>query len=106
MPQVALVVLITVPQDQAHEMARTLVRERLAGCVNVVPATFSVYRWEDELSEDTEALLIVKTTQERYEALERRVRAMHTYQVPEILALTVGQSLPEFAAWLESSLQG
>ena len=101
----SLVVLITVPEDQAREMARTLVREQLAGCVNVLPGTYSVYRWEGELSEDTEALLIVKTTQERYDALERRVREMHPYQVPEILALEVGQSLPEFAAWLESSVK-
>jgi periplasmic divalent cation tolerance protein len=102
----SLVVLITVPEDQARELARTLVREQLAGCVNVVHSTYSVYRWEGELSEDTEALLIVKTTEERYAALERRVREMHPYQVPEILALTVGQSLPEFAAWLEGSVQG
>ena len=87
-------------------MARTLVRERLAGCVNVLPSTFSVYRWENELSEDTESLLLVKTTQERYPALEARVRQMHPYEVPEILALGVAQTLPQFAAWLEDSVVG
>ena len=102
----SLVVLIPVPEDQAHELARTLVRERLAGCVNVLPGTFSVYRWEGELSEDTESLLLVKTTQERYAALERRVRELHPYQIPEILALGVGQTPPEFAAWLEGSVRG
>ena len=102
----SLVVLITVPEDQAREMARTLVRERLAGCVNVLPATFSVYSWENEVSEDTESLLLVKTTQERYPALEARVRQMHPYEVPEIVALSVGQTLPQFAAWLEDSVRG
>ena len=102
----SLVVLIPVPEDQARELARTLVRERLAGCVNVLPGTFSVYRWEGELSEDTESLLLVKTTQERYAALEARVRELHPYQIPEILALGVGQTPPEFAAWLEGSVRG
>ena len=101
-----LVVLITVPEDQAHKMARTLVRERLAGSINVLPGTFSVYRWENELSEDTESLLLVKTTQERYPALEARVRQMHPYEVPELLALKVEHTLPQFAAWLEDSVQG
>jgi periplasmic divalent cation tolerance protein len=101
----SLVVLITVPEDQARELARTLVRERLAGSVNVLPGTFSVYRWENEVSEDTEALLLVKTTQDRFLALEARVKALHPYEVPEILALQVGQELPQFAEWLQDSVQ-
>ncbi|WP_425145858.1 divalent-cation tolerance protein CutA [Deinococcus sp.] len=100
-----LVALITVPEDQARELARLLVRERLAGSVNVLPSTFSVYRWNDDAAEDIEALLIVKTTQERYQALEARVRELHPYQIPEIVALPAGRALPAFAEWLRDSVQ-
>ena len=101
-----LVVLIPVSQDQAQELARTLVRERLAGCVNVIPGSFSVYRWEGELAEDTEALLLVKTTEGAYPALEARVRELHSYQIPELLALNVDQTPTTFAAWLENNVRG
>ncbi|GGR38955.1 divalent-cation tolerance protein CutA [Deinococcus ruber] len=100
-----LIALITMPEDQARELARTLVRERLAGSVNVLPGTFSVYRWNGDAAEDTEALMIVKTTQERYPALEERVRALHPYQIPEIVALPTARTLPAFAEWLYESVE-
>ena len=79
----SLVVLVTVPSGRAHELARTLVHERLAGCVNVLPGVHSVYRWEGEVAEEPETLLLVKTTGERYPDLESRIRGMHPYEVPE-----------------------
>ncbi len=102
----SLVVLITVPEDQARDLARTLVRERLAGSVNVLSGSHSVYVWEGDVSEDTESLLLVKTTRERYGALQARVRELHPYQIPEILALDTVQELPEFSAWLRGVLPG
>jgi periplasmic divalent cation tolerance protein len=101
----SLVIFITVPEDQARDLARTLVHERLAGSVNVLPGTFSVYCWEGEVSESAEALLLVKTTQERYSALEARVKELHPYEVPEILALKVEHELAQFGAWLENSVK-
>lgn len=96
----SLVVLVTVPPERAHELARTLVAERLAGCVNLLPGLHSVYRWEGEVAEDPETLLLIKTTGERYPELEARIRAMHPYEIPEIIALPFDRALPEFQTWL------
>ncbi|MPY67591.1 divalent-cation tolerance protein CutA [Deinococcus sp. SDU3-2] len=96
----SLVVLVTLPPERAPELARTLVSERLAGCVNVMPGVQSVYRWEGEVAEDRETLLLIKTTGERYPELEARIREMHPYEVPEIVALPWDRALPEFQTWL------
>jgi periplasmic divalent cation tolerance protein len=96
----SLVVLVTVPPERAHELARTLVAERLAGCVNLLPGLHSVYRWEGEVAEDPETLLLIKTTGERYPEREARIRAMHPYEIPEIIALPFDRALPEFQTWL------
>lgn len=96
----SLVVLVTIPPERAHDLARTLVGERLAGCVNVVGTVHSIYRWEGDIAQDTEALLLIKTTGERYPELEARIRAMHPYEVPEIIALPFDRALPEFQSWL------
>ena len=99
----SLVVLVTVPPERAHELARILVTERLAGCVNVVGGLHSVYRWDGDVAEDPESLLIIKTTGERYPELEARVRSVHPYEVPEIIALPFDRALPEFQSWLLAS---
>jgi periplasmic divalent cation tolerance protein len=92
------VVLVTAPQDAAHELARTLVGERLAACINVVPGVRSIYRWQGAVEEDDEVLLVAKTRSDRVDALTQRVRELHPYDLPETLALpAVGGS----AAYLE-----
>ena len=73
--------------------------------VGVLGGIHSIYRWEGDLAEDPEALLLVKTTGERYPELEARIRAMHPYEVPEIVALPFDRALPEFQAWLRDSLE-
>jgi periplasmic divalent cation tolerance protein len=97
----ALVVLVTAPTaERAAEMARTLVEERLAACGNVVPGIRSIYRWEGEVQDDEEVLLVLKTTRERFEALRERVLALHPYEVPEVLALPVEAGSEKYLAWL------
>src|SRR5262245_8326177 len=84
----ALVVLSTFPDvDTAARVARTLVEERLAACANLVPTIRSIYRWQGAISDDAEALAIIKTTADRYAALAVRIAALHPYEVPEIIAL-------------------
>lgn len=100
----SLVVLVTLPPERAHDLARTLVSEHLAGCVNVVPGLLSVYRWQGEVAEDPESLLLIKTSGEQYPALEARIKALHPYEVPEIIALQYDRALPEFQSWLRESL--
>lgn len=97
----ALVVLVTTPTaEQAAELARTLVDERLAACGNVLPGVRSIYRWEGAVHDDAEALLVLKTTRGRFEALRDRVLALHPYQVPEVLALPVEAGSAAYLAWI------
>lgn len=100
----SLVVLVTLPPERAHDLARTLVAEHLAGCVNIVPGLHSVYRWHGEVAEDPESLLLIKTSGEKYPDLEARIKALHPYEVPEIIALQYDRALPEFQSWLREAL--
>jgi periplasmic divalent cation tolerance protein len=100
-----LVILVTLPPDRASDLARVLVEERLAGCVNIVPQMTTVYRWQGDVVVDGEALLIIKTEDDQYEALERRVAELHPYDVPEIVALPVGRALPSYLSWLQDSVR-
>ena len=97
----ALVVLVTTPSpERAAEIARALVEERLAACGNVVPGLRSIYRWEGKVQDDAEALLVLKTTRARFEALRDRVLALHPYEVAEVIALPVEAGSAPYLAWL------
>ena len=97
----ALVLLSTFPSaDKAAEAARVLVEERLAACVNLLGEVRSIYRWQDAVSDDREALAIIKTTPERYEALTARLLSLHPYEVPELVALPVTKGHAPYLAWL------
>lgn len=101
----ALVVLVTAPSvEVARDLARALVDEGLAACVNVVPEVTSIYRWQGRREETPEALLIVKTGPARYEALERRVLELHPYAVAEVLALPVARGAPRYVQWVQESV--
>jgi periplasmic divalent cation tolerance protein len=97
----ACVVLVTCPTaERAAEIARAVVEERLAACGNVVPGLRSIYRWEGKVQDDAEALLVLKTTRERFEALRERVLALHPYQVPEVIALPIEAGSAPYLAWI------
>jgi periplasmic divalent cation tolerance protein len=99
-----LIILVTVPnEDEANRIAESLVAERLAACVNVVPAVESIYRWEGKVVRDHELLLIIKSTAERYASLETRVKSLHSYSTPEIVAFSIDHGSPEYLAWLRHS---
>jgi periplasmic divalent cation tolerance protein len=89
---------VTAPRDDAADLARRLVDERLAACVNVVPCT-STYRWDDAVHEDEEAILLAKTTADRYPALADRIVAWHPYDVPCVERIDAGDAIDSFAAW-------
>ncbi|PNY81934.1 divalent-cation tolerance protein CutA [Deinococcus koreensis] len=101
----SLVVMVTIPPERAHDLARTLVSEHLAGCVNILPGLQSVYRWQGDVAEDPETMLLIKTSGERYPELEARIKSLHPYEVPEIIALQFDRALPEFQTWLRESLE-
>jgi len=96
------VVMCNAPPDQAETIARTLVEEHLAACVNVVPAVTSYYFWEGALQRDAEAALWIKVPKEKMEALSQRIREIHPYHTVEILALPVDveRSDPAYVAWV------
>ena len=91
-------VYVTAPRDAADQLARTLVEERLAACVNRFPCR-SVYRWEGEVHEDDEEILLVKTTDEGYDALSERIVELHPYDVPCIERFEETDVLAPFEAW-------
>ena len=103
--QGALVVLTTVGSDeQARSIAEALVERRLAACVNILPAVRSVYRWKGKLWDDEELLLIIKTTTERFAALREAIGSLHSYELPEVLALPVADADPAVLAWLNAAV--
>lgn len=100
-----LVVLITAADTaQAERIATALVEESLAACVNVVPGARSIYRWKGEVVRDEEALLLAKTTRARFDALMERVHALHTYDVPEVIALESAAMSKGYARFLAETL--
>lgn len=99
----ALLVFCTCPDEAtAASIAETLVVERLAACVNRLPGLTSVYLWQDKVETDTETLLLIKTTNARFDALCERLSELHPYEVPEIVATAVVKGLPEYLQWVST----
>lgn len=90
--------------EEAARIGRTLVDEQLAACVNLIPSVASTYRWRGQVEDAAEALLIVKTRQDLVERLTRRVQALHSYTVPEVIALPVVGGNPEYLRWIDDSV--
>jgi periplasmic divalent cation tolerance protein len=100
------IVLCTVPDEAAaKQIASTLVAEQLAACVNIVPGITSVYRWKGAIETAAELLLIIKTTMTVYTRLQDRIRALHPYELPEVIAISLDQGLPDYLAWIRTSLE-
>jgi len=101
--QQALLVLVNVPDEAvAQAIARLLVGQRLAACVNVLPTIRSLYQWQGAIEEATEVPLLIKTTQARYPELEAVIKTAHPYDVPEIIALPIIAGLPAYLQWLDA----
>ena len=98
----ARIVFCTCPDAAtASHLARTLVDERLAACVNVVPGVTSIYRWQGAVSEDAEVLLVAKTRRSLVERVAARVKELHTYELPETIALPIAAGSARYLEWLE-----
>ncbi len=98
----SVVVFCTCPAGE--ELAKSLVEQQLAACVNILPQVQSIYRWEGVIAQEQEQLLIIKTTLRAYPALEQAIRAQHPYAVPEIIALPVTQGYAPYLAWITESI--
>ena len=101
-----LLVYCTCPDHEAALLlANTLIDEALAGCINIVPGLTSIYHWKGKRETGTEELLMMKTTRERYPALEARIGELHPYELPEIIAVSIDHGLPAYLEWVEESCQ-
>ena len=97
----ALLILTNCPDETcAKALALALVEEKLAACVNLLPRMQSIYRWQGAVESASEILLLIKSTAANYAALEARIRELHPYEVPEIIALPITQGLPAYLNWL------
>ncbi len=86
--------------EEAKTIGQNLVRERIAACANVLSPMRSIYWWEDQLVEDEEIVLIVKTTQSKFEALNEKIIELHSYDCPCVVALPIEKGNPEYLGWL------
>ena len=99
----AIVVITTAgTEDQANLLAQELVERRHSCCVNIVPIHRSVYRWQGEICTDSEFMLIIKSREEEYEAIEKSIKELHSYDLPEILCFKVSRGEAGFLNWIMS----
>ncbi len=90
--------------EEANRLARRLVEDRLAACVNIVNSVRSVYRWRGKIEDSEETMLVIKSSRGLFEALRAVLEGAHSYEVPEVLALPVLAGSPNYLIWLESEL--
>ena len=100
--QYCIVYITTKDEDEARKIGRTLVEERLAACVNIHPIE-SIYRWEGNVEEETEVAMLVKTKTGLIDEVIQRVKELHSYEVPCIVALPIEKGYPDYLKWIEES---
>jgi periplasmic divalent cation tolerance protein len=99
-----IVCYITAPNEaEAANIARALVEDRLAACANIVKSVRSIYAWKGAIEDDAEVLMIVKTQKSLFQKLSEKVKALHSYDVPEIIALPIIDGSEEYLQWLRES---
>jgi periplasmic divalent cation tolerance protein len=100
-----IVVLTTCDSEkQAAELARALVDQRVAACINILPGARSIYRWKDQIEDSAEWLLVIKSRRDLFPALRAAVEKLHTYEVPELIALPIVDGSEPYLAWLDREL--
>jgi periplasmic divalent cation tolerance protein len=106
-PMTALFVYVTAgSREEAERLARAVVEERLAACANILPPIRSYYRWQGRTEEAEEVAIVMKTVAERFDALAARVRALHSYELPAIVALPIAAGLPAYLEWIAAETAG
>lgn len=102
---ILMVYCTTADVDEAKMIARTVVERQLAACCNVIPSISSVYCWDGEVKESTEAMLLIKTSQKLYEQLEKEIKMIHSYSVPEIIATPIVTGSTAYFDWIIECLE-
>ena len=91
-------------EDEARKIARSLVERQLAACVNIIPRIESIYRWQGKVESSQEWLLLIKTSTEKFAAVRDAIRALHSYELPECIAVSIEDGSAEYLQWLADSL--
>ena len=91
-------------KQQAEKIAQTVVMEKLAACVNVMPGIRSCYVWQTKLTWSEEVLLLIKTTEGRFNQLQDRIKTLHSYELPEIISVTIEDASQKYLDWIDKSI--
>ncbi|NVM53737.1 MAG: divalent-cation tolerance protein CutA [Candidatus Helarchaeota archaeon] len=97
------VVLVTASEEDGPKIAETLVKNRLAACVNIMPIR-SIYKWKEKIEDDKESLLIIKTKSTKIDQLKKSLREIHPYEIPECIVLSIENGLPDYLNWIDETL--
>ena len=101
-PKDILVVMVTAAnQEEAAKISDQAVRSRQAACATIIPMVHSTYWWEGKLMSDQESMVLLKTTADKFQALQETIQRMHSYKVPEIIAIPVANGLPQYLEWVQ-----
>jgi periplasmic divalent cation tolerance protein len=104
MAEKIVLALSTFPdRETAQRISKQLVSEKFAACANILPAIESIYRWKDKIESGTETLVFFKLSEDRQSPFQEKLRALHPYEVPEIIFLPISDGLPEYLRWVAES---
>ncbi len=106
MSEISIVLVTAGSEEEAATIGLTLVEEHLAACANIVPRIRSIYRWKGEIYDEQEFLIIIKTRTLLFQALQKRVKELHSYEVPEIISFPVARGLPQYLEWVSMETRG
>jgi len=105
MAEQSILVFSTFPDaETARRIARIIVEEKLAACVNIIPKIESIYHWQGKIEESSEVMALIKSTHWKYQLLEARIRELHPYKVPEIISVRIDSGHVEYLRWVEQSV--
>ncbi len=104
MTDIALVLTTVAADERAEQLARRLVEDRLAACVNLYPPMVSVYRWKGTVERDAERQMVIKTTRDRLEALEAKLRELHSYELPEFVVVSIESGSEAYLSWVREQV--